>query len=127
MFKKYLTTAFFSLTLFLSVFNTNAQNIAIGEWRTQLPYNQVVDVAVAGDIIFAATSYSMFTYNTGDSRIELIDKVKGLSDVGINKIDYNKSLGALLGGLFQRQHGYYQARWFNHQYFGHKRQRYSGK
>ena len=61
-----------------------------------MPYNQVIDVAVAGDVIFAATSYSLFSYNTGDNRIELIDKVKGLSDVGINKIDFNKQLGALL-------------------------------
>lgn len=96
MFKKYLKTALFIFSFFLFIFPSKAQNIAIGEWRTHLPYNQVIDVAVAGDIIFAATSYSMFTYNTGDSRIELIDKVEGLSDVGINKIDYNKNLGALL-------------------------------
>jgi streptogramin lyase len=96
MFKKYLTTALISFLIILLFSPSKAQNIAIGEWRTQLPYAQVIDVAVAGDVIFAATAYSMFTYNTGDSRIELIDRVKGLSDVGINKIDYNKSLGALL-------------------------------
>jgi len=96
MFKKYLTSTLLVFSFFIFVFPLKAQNIAIGEWRTHLPYNQVIDVAVAGDVIFAATSYSMFTYNTGDSRIELIDKVKGLSDVGINKIDYNKNLGALL-------------------------------
>lgn len=96
MFKKYLTNTILVFSFFIFIFPATAQNIAIGEWRTHLPYNQVIDVAVAGDIIFAATSYSMFTYNTGDSRIELIDKVEGLSDVGINKIDFNKSLGALL-------------------------------
>ena len=96
MFKKYLTAVLIIFSFLFYNSQLKAQNIAIGEWRTHLPYNQVIDVAVAGDIVFAATSYSMFTYNTGDSRIELIDKVKGLSDVGINKIGYNKSLGALL-------------------------------
>jgi hypothetical protein len=96
MLKKYLTKAFFNFSLFLFFFPTNAQNIAIGEWRTHLPYNQVIDVAVVGEVVFAATSYSMFSYTTLDSRIELIDKVKGLSDVGINKVDYNKLLDALL-------------------------------
>ena len=71
-------------------------DIGIGEWRTQLPYNQIIDVSVAGDIIFAATQYSMFTYNTRDNSVERFDKVNGLSDVGIVKIGFSKNINALL-------------------------------
>jgi len=65
------------------------QSTPIGEWKTHLPYDQVIDVAVAGDIVYAATPYSMFTYNMIDNRVERFDKIKGLSDVGINKIGYH--------------------------------------
>ena len=82
-------------TIFIS--SVVAQDdIAIGEWRTHLPYDQVIDVAVAGDLVFAATPFSLFTYNTLDNRVGRFDKVQGLSDVGVSKIGYNKQMDALL-------------------------------
>jgi len=90
----------FTILLFLFSFSfsqwLSAQEIAIGEWRTHLPYEQVIDVAVADNLVFAATPYSMFTYNTGDNSMVRFDKVKGLSDVGISKIGYNPTIKALL-------------------------------
>ncbi len=90
-----ITLLFYSL-LFLTMIKLSAQSIAIGEWRTQLPYNRVIDVALAGDIVFAATEYSMFTYNTLDNSVKRFDKVTGLSDVGIRKIGFSKNADALL-------------------------------
>lgn len=77
-----------SAVLFCS--NGFSQGIGIGEWRTHLPYDKVIDVALAGDIVFAATEYSMFTYNINDNSVSRFDKVKGLSDVGISKIGYSQ-------------------------------------
>ncbi len=85
--------------LFCSLLLTNysfSQSIPIGDWRTHLPYDKVIDVAVAGDLVFAATEYSMFTYNTMDNSINRFDKVTGLSDVGISKIGYSADQDALL-------------------------------
>ena len=45
MFKKFLTNTLLTFSFFLFIFPAKAQNIAIGEWRTHLPYNQVIDVA----------------------------------------------------------------------------------
>ena len=72
------------------------QKIGIGEWRTHLPYNKVIDVAITGDVVFAATEYSLFTYNTQNNEISRFDKIKGLSDVGISKIGYNPDQDAIL-------------------------------
>jgi hypothetical protein len=69
---------------------------AIGEWRTHMPYNKVIDVAVADDIVYAATPYNLFTYNSLDNSIERFDKVKGLSSVGISKIGYHNELKEVL-------------------------------
>jgi len=96
MFNKYV---FSFLLLTFSFFlnqSASAQDIAIGEWRTHLPYDQIIDVAVAGNLVFAASPYSMFTYNTGDNSMVRFDKVKGLSDVGISKIGYNPAMKSLL-------------------------------
>lgn len=88
-------------TLLVSVFLLTANYIfsqipAIGEWRTHMPYNMVIDVAVTDNIIYAATPYNLFTYNTEDNSIENFDKVKGLSSVGITKTGYNPQLKELL-------------------------------
>ncbi len=68
----------------------------IGQWRTHLPYGRVIDVAVTPDLIYAATPYTLFTYRLKDDKISVFDKVKGLNDLGISKIDYDKKFGQLL-------------------------------
>ena len=68
----------------------------IGQWRTHLPYGEVIDVAVTPGLIYAATPYTLFTYRLKDDKISIFDKVKGLNDLGINKIDYDKKSGQLL-------------------------------
>ena len=90
------TISILSVLFIFSTLLTISQPTALGEWKTHLPYNQVIDVAVADEKVYAATPYSMFTYSFNDNRIELFDKVKGLSDVGINKIGYNDLLNSLL-------------------------------
>ncbi len=87
---------FFVFTMFLSSTTMLfSQEIGIGEWRTHLPYGQVIDIAISPNKIYAATPYSMFTYNLNDNRVERLDKVKGLHDVGISKIGYNTHLNML--------------------------------
>ena len=72
------TTFFLFIALFAGVNLIQGQGIAIGEWRTHLPYDEVIDVAVTGDVVFAATPNSLFTYNTIDTRVDRFDKAKEL-------------------------------------------------
>ncbi|PLX14037.1 MAG: hypothetical protein C0598_02270 [Marinilabiliales bacterium] len=90
--KYVMTLSVFALALNI----VTAQIPAIGEWRTHMPYDMVIDVAVADDIVYAATPYNLFTYNTLDNRVERFDKVQGLSSVGISKIASNKNLKEVL-------------------------------
>ena len=73
-----------------------SQGSAIGSWRTHLPYDKVIDIAIVDDMIYAATPLSIFTYNKLDNHIDRFDKVKGLNDVGISKIGYNSSTNEIL-------------------------------
>lgn len=68
----------------------------IGEWRTHMPYDKVIDVAVADNIVYAATPYNLFTYNMEDNRTERFDKIKGLSSVGVTEIGFNTQLKEVL-------------------------------
>jgi len=85
---------FFLVCFFPSI--SISQGSAIGEWRTHLPYNKLIDVAVVGDVIYSATPYSLFTYNKLDNSIERFDKIMGLTDVGISKIGYNDHTDEIL-------------------------------
>lgn len=63
-----------------------SQGVGIGKWREHLPYHQVISVAEVGDLIYAATPYSVFSYNKKDASISRLNKVNGLSDIGVSTI-----------------------------------------
>jgi len=88
------------IVLFVALWFLNTavftQEIGIGQWRTHLPYQKVIDVIAFDKGIYAATPFNIFTYNFADNRIERIDKVKGLNDIGISKIEFHQNTGSLL-------------------------------
>lgn len=86
----------FSLSFIIFSSTLFSQQIGIGQWRTHLPYQKVIDVVTNNNVVYAATPFNIFTYNSGDNRIERIDKVKGLNDIGISKIAYNVKTSSLL-------------------------------
>ena len=65
--------------------------VSIGNWRTHLPYQKVIGVQPVGHKIYAATQYELFYYDTQDNSINILNKINGLSDIGISTIGYNES------------------------------------
>ena len=65
--------------------------VSIGNWRTHLPYQKVIGVVPIGHKIYAATQYELFYYDTQDNSINILNKINGLSDIGISTIAYNES------------------------------------
>ena len=74
-----------------STFVIAQDGVSIGNWRTHLPYRKVIDVEPIGQKIYAATEYELFYYDKEDNSINILNKVNGLSDIGISKIRYNQS------------------------------------
>ena len=66
-------------------------NISIGNWRTHLPYQKVIKVEQFDGNIYAATEYELFFYDAEDNSINILNKINGLSDIGISTIAYNDS------------------------------------
>lgn len=66
-----------------------AQNIPIGSWRDELPYNQCISVTEAENMIYTATPYAIFYVDKEDNSVQRMTKIGGLSDIGITSICYN--------------------------------------
>lgn len=73
-----------------------AQDLAIGDWRSHLPYTFAVSVTQSDEAIYFAGTESVFSMNKIDNSIELFNKVTGLSDAGIQRINFNKHNNTLL-------------------------------
>jgi hypothetical protein len=65
--------------------NLKAQ-AAIGTWRDYLNYTRSVDVDQLHDKIYVASANGMFIYSTSDNSISKLNKINGLSDIGISMI-----------------------------------------
>ena len=70
--------------------------VSIGNWRTHMPYQNVIGVEKLGSKIYAATNYELFTYDTDDNSLQILNKINKLSDIGIAKIRRNESLDLLV-------------------------------
>lgn len=75
-----------------------AGDIAIGQWRHHLPNNKILYLVETPDRIVGATPYGLVVYNKGDSSMERINKVHGLSDFGITAIAWAEDQQALVLG-----------------------------
>ena len=92
---------FKTYTLLVIAFFVNAiafaqDGVSIGHWRTHLPYQKVVAVEPIGQKVFAATNYELFYYDKEDNSIHILNKINGLSDVGISTMGYCESQRKLL-------------------------------
>ena len=65
--------------------------VSIGQWRTHLPYQKVIAVEPIGSKVYAATEFELFYYDKQDNSINLLNKINGLSDIGISTMRYNES------------------------------------
>jgi len=92
-----LTTFYFALLFSVPVvMQVHAQQIAIGEWRDELPYTLCNSVTDADDRVFSSTPYAVLSVIKEDHSVTRINKINGLSDIGISCINYNKAIQTLV-------------------------------
>lgn len=75
-----------------------AQPLAIGDWRYHAAYGNVKSVAVAQaeNMVFAASNNAVFSYDIETGEIQRYNKVSGMSDVNIQRIDYAEQAKTLI-------------------------------
>lgn len=87
---------FLFIIFIFQAFFLNAQDIPIGQWRDELPYNQLIAITESDEFVYAATPYSLLSYNKKEGNLDRISKVNGLSDFGISTLSYNSDNKTLL-------------------------------
>ncbi len=66
------------------------ENIAIGDWESYLPYQSGRWVTQSDEDIFYATEWSLMILDKEDLSSTFLSKVEGLSDTGIDLIEYDR-------------------------------------
>lgn len=68
----------------------------VGSWREHLPYSETIDVAYGDGIVYCATPFSVFSFNTSDNSLERISKVNLLSGSDVSAIHYDETSSTLI-------------------------------
>ena len=84
------------IVLLVSILNCQFSIGQVGTWRNYLAYHDIQQIQAAGDNIFVLASNGLYLYNQEDQSITTYDKTKGLNDVKINKIAWNKTARQLV-------------------------------
>ena len=69
--------------IFLIAFNSNSQNLEIGQWRDYLPYNNAISLAKMDGKIYVATKNSLFYLDVEEQMLNRLSTINGLSDIGV--------------------------------------------
>jgi ligand-binding sensor domain-containing protein len=81
----------FTGLLLLIVSSTFSQVRQLGTWRMFLPYGASIGAFDAGDKVYSATNFSIFSYEKSTGVIQTYDKASGLSDIGIQTVNYDSA------------------------------------
>jgi len=77
---------------------TQAQNIAVGDWQSHLPFQNVKALTSNGEQIIAGTFGGVLYFNPADNSVERLSTVNGLSGVDVVQVDYNITKNLLIIG-----------------------------
>ena len=82
----------FLLLLVVGCYTVSSQTkIALGAWQTHFNYNAGKDVALLDNMLFYASEKSILMIDIKENAIQYLDKVHGMSDIGINCINVSSS------------------------------------
>ncbi len=81
-------TVFYLQFIFLS-FAIQGQNTPIYNWQEHLSYGNAKHILEVENHIYCATENGLFYYNKEDYTINRLNKITGLSDVGVSAMNYD--------------------------------------
>lgn len=85
------------LLALLSPFFLKAQtDLAIGQWKSYLPYPTANWVAQSDSKVYFAAEWSLAVLDKSDRSFQRISKVEGLSEVGISTVQFNQFSNTLI-------------------------------
>jgi hypothetical protein len=74
----------------------NAPSVAVGQWRSHLPFGKVTCVEKVGSKVYAGCGAGLFVYDLEDESLERITRVNGLHDVEVAALSYSSIYQTLI-------------------------------
>lgn len=68
---------------------TYAQQVALGQWRTHMPYNNALSVASSDDEIFCATTGGLFKVDINTGELDKLSTIDGLAGTNTKFVVYD--------------------------------------
>lgn len=84
------------LFLFSFLFSHAQTDIEIGTWKSHLPYQAGKHITQSDEEIIYATNWGIVYIDKKDNSVRTLDKLKGISNVGIERIKYNQANDVLI-------------------------------
>ena len=81
---------FLSLIILTHFVSTKGQNVPTYSWQEHLSFQNAKCIVEVENNIYCATENGLFYYNKDDYTINRLNKINGLSDVGISCLAYDK-------------------------------------
>ncbi|MBX7109996.1 MAG: hypothetical protein K1X61_15205 [Chitinophagales bacterium] len=73
-----------------------AQPLALGQWKTELPYRNAIGVTASDNKIYCATELTVYAVDKSDNSMEALTTVTGLSDIQSNIVAFDKAHNQLI-------------------------------
>ncbi|MDR1758221.1 MAG: hypothetical protein LBR51_04605 [Bacteroidales bacterium] len=87
---------FFIFACFFGLNFSLFAQMPLGQFRAHLPFFNCYSVAVAEDVVYAASGSGLMLLDKGDFSLSSWSKIDGLSDVGIAKMAYSNDCQTLI-------------------------------
>ena len=71
---------------------------AIGTWKDYLNYSNTTDLDIRGSEVIVAAGNTLFIFNKDDNSLERLNRINGLSDIGISTVRVNNDLDLVIVG-----------------------------
>lgn len=82
--------------IFYSWLSVFAQQVPIGQWRTHLPYNNVLSIDANQDEIFCGTTGGIFTVSKSTGEVNKLSTIDGLASVNVAYLAWNEATQQLM-------------------------------
>lgn len=82
--------------VFLAVNAFGQSDLAIGQWKSHLPFSNGLYVTQSAEKIYYATRFAILEVDKQERSVRRMTKVEGLSDVGVSLVKYNEGSKTLL-------------------------------
>ncbi|MBM78483.1 MAG: hypothetical protein CL846_08370 [Crocinitomicaceae bacterium] len=89
------------ILIYLLIINTflfAQDSFSVGTWRDHLPYTKINEVAFLDNVYYAASPYSLISFDANENEISKLNTITGLSEVGISAIATNDKRKTLVVG-----------------------------